>query len=61
MSKRSPRQAKSKMPQFDAAPLDEDEDEDACPIPDENGDVILRSGGRKPKKKSRKPKGKPAR
>jgi len=29
-------------PQFDDAPLDADDEEGACPIPDEHGDVVLR-------------------
>ena len=29
-------------PQFDEAPLADDDEEGACPIPDEHGDVVLR-------------------
>lgn len=44
-------------PQFDDQPLDADDEEGPCPIPDENGDVVLK--GKRPKqkrKKSKKPK-----
>ena len=41
-----PRKAKAKAaaPQFDEAPLADDEEEGACPIPDEHGEVVLRRG-----------------
>ncbi len=29
-------------PQFDDAPLADDDEEGACPIPDEHGEVVLR-------------------
>lgn len=38
-------------PQFDDQPLDDDE-EGPCPIPDENGDVVLK--GKRPKQKKKK-------
>lgn len=31
-------------PQFDDSPLDADDEEGACPIPDEDGNVVLRRG-----------------
>lgn len=31
-------------PQFDDAPLADDDEEGACPIPDEHGEVVLRRG-----------------
>jgi hypothetical protein len=34
--------AKAAAPQFDDAPLDSDDEEGACPIPDEHGEVVLR-------------------
>ncbi len=39
-----PRKAKSvrAAPQFDDCPLADDEEEGACPIPDEHGEVVLR-------------------
>ena len=40
-------------PQFDDAPLDADDDEGACPIPDEHGEVVLRRG-KPPRKESRR-------
>lgn len=43
-------------PQFDAAPLDDDDEEGACPIPDEHGEVVLRRG--KPAKQGGKRGGK---
>lgn len=41
---RKPRTAKAAQaaPQFDEAPLADDEEEGACPIPDEHGEVVLR-------------------
>ena len=41
-----PRKAKSvrAAPQFDDCPLADDEEEGACPIPDEHGEVVLRRG-----------------
>lgn len=41
-------------PQFDDEPLDADDEEGPCPIPDENGDVVLQ--GKRPKKKRKKSK-----
>lgn len=45
-------------PQFDDQPLDADDEEGPCPIPDEHGDVVLTGKKRKKKKakKSKKPK-----
>jgi hypothetical protein len=34
--------AKAAAPHFDDAPLDSDDEEGACPIPDEHGEVVLR-------------------
>lgn len=48
--------AKATAPQFDDAPLDADDDEGACPIPDEHGEVVLRRG--KPPRKEAKRGGK---
>lgn len=47
-------------PQFDELPLADDEEEGACPIPDEHGEVVLRRGkpatkGAKRGKKTDKP------
>jgi len=50
-------------PQFDDAPLDAEDDEGACPIPDDDGEIVLRrtkpttKGG----KRGGKAKAKPAR
>lgn len=43
---RKPRTAKAvrAAPQFDDAPLADDDEEGACPIPDEHGEVVLRRG-----------------
>lgn len=41
---RQPRKAKPKGPQFDDAPLADDDEEGPCPIPDEDGNVVLRRG-----------------
>ena len=43
---RQPRKvpAKATAPQFDEAPLDSDDEEGACPIPDEDGNIVLRRG-----------------
>jgi|688.fasta_scaffold242393_2 hypothetical protein len=49
------RKPAAKSPQFDVAPIDDDEEEGACPIPDENGDVVLK-GGRRPRARKRKQK-----
>ena len=32
------------VPQFDDAPLDSEDDEGACPIPDDDGEIVLRRG-----------------
>jgi hypothetical protein len=38
-----PRPEAKARPQFDASPvLDDDEEEGACPIPDEHGEIVLR-------------------
>ena len=42
MPRKPAKQPKAVAPQFDDAPLDADDDEGACPIPDENGYVVLR-------------------
>ena len=40
---RKPRTAKAvRAPQFDDAPLADDDEEGACPIPDEDGNIVLR-------------------
>lgn len=39
-----PRKAKAKAPRFDDAPLADDDEEGPCPIPDEDGNVVLRRG-----------------
>jgi hypothetical protein len=41
---RKPRtvQAAKAAPQFDEAPLADDEEEGACPIPDDDGNIVLR-------------------
>lgn len=41
-----PRKAKPQAtaPQFDDAPLDAEDDEGACPIPDDDGEIVLRRG-----------------
>lgn len=59
---RQPRKAATKAaaPQFDDAPLDSDDEEGACPIPDEHGEVVLRRSqpatkGRKRGKGKEKP------
>lgn len=31
-------------PQFDELPLADDEEEGACPIPDDDGEIVLRRG-----------------
>jgi hypothetical protein len=31
-------------PQFDAEPLHDDDEEHTCPIPDEDGNIVLRRG-----------------
>ena len=43
---RKPRTAKAApaAPQFDDAPLADDDEEGACPIPDEDGNIVLRRG-----------------
>lgn len=60
---RKPSKPKAKArPQFDAAPVLDDEDEEgACPIPDEHGEVVLRrsqaatKGGTRGKGKGKQP------
>lgn len=48
-------------PQFDDAPLDAEDDEGACPIPDDDGEIVLRrgkpttKGGKRGKGKADKP------
>jgi hypothetical protein len=37
-----PRKTKAEKPQFDAEPLHDDDFEGACPIPDEDGEIVLR-------------------
>jgi hypothetical protein len=38
-----PRPEAKARPQFDASPvLDDDDEEGACPIPDEHGEIVLR-------------------
>ena len=42
-----PRKAKASptpRPQFDDCPLADDDEEGACPIPDEDGNIVLRRG-----------------
>jgi hypothetical protein len=60
---RKPRTAKPKAaaPQFDEAPLADDEEEGACPIPDEDGNVVLRRGKTTKEGTRGKGKDKPAR
>ena len=36
------RKTKAAKPQFDDAPLADDDEEGACPIPDEHGEIVLR-------------------
>lgn len=36
--------ATAAAPQFDELPLADDDEEGACPIPDEHGEVVLRRG-----------------
>lgn len=59
---KQPRKAKPQaaVPQFDDAPLDSDDEDGACPIPDEDGNVVLRRSqpatkGRKRGKGKEKP------
>ena len=49
---RTRKQVAKDRPQFDEAPLDADDEEGACPIPDEDGNVVLRRG--KPTKEGTK-------
>ena len=37
-----PKPKAKSSPQFDDAPLADDDEEGACPIPDEHGEVVLR-------------------
>ena len=42
---RQPRKVPAKAaPQFDELPLADDEEEGACPIPDDDGEIVLRRG-----------------
>lgn len=42
---RKPRtETAARAPQFDDAPLDSEDDEGACPIPDDDGEIVLRRG-----------------
>lgn len=58
-----PRKAKPQAtaPQFDDAPLDAEDDEGACPIPDDDGEIVLRrtkpttKGGKRGGKSKDKP------
>ena len=60
---KQPRKAKPQAtaPQFDDAPLDAEDDEGACPIPDDDGEIVLRrtkpttKGGKRGGKKVSKP------
>lgn len=45
-----------RKPQFDDEPIDADDEEGPCPIPDENGDVVLQGKRPKKRKKPKKPK-----
>ena len=62
---KQPRKAKPQAtaPQFDDAPLDAEDDEGACPIPDDDGEIVLRRGKPTTKggKRGGKIKAKPAR
>ena len=62
---KQPRKAKPQAtaPQFDDAPLDAEDDEGACPIPDDDGEIVLRRGKPTTKggKRGGKTKAKPAR
>ena len=51
--------AKPTAPQFDEAPLADDDEEGACPIPDEHGEVVLRRSS-KPKRGGKRGKTKAA-
>lgn len=51
--RRSKQPPKAAAPQFDAEPLHDDDEEHACPIPDEDGNVVLR----REKPPRRKPRG----
>jgi hypothetical protein len=42
MARKPAKQSQSAAPHFDDAPLDSDDEEGACPIPDEHGEVVLR-------------------
>lgn len=53
-----PRKAKPKGPQFDDAPLADEDEEGPCPIPDEDGNVVLRRGKPATKGSVRRGKGK---
>ena len=61
---RQPRKAATKAaaPQFDDAPLADDDEEGPCPIPDEDGNIVLRRSRPATKERKRgKGKDKPAR
>ena len=53
MARKRPAAKAATSPQFDDAPLDADDDEGACPIPDEHGEVVLRRG-KPPRKEARR-------
>ena len=57
---RQPRKAPTKAaaPQFDDAPLADDDDDGPCPIPDEDGNIVLRRGKPATKGSVRRGKGK---
>jgi hypothetical protein len=44
MARKTKPTPKAAAPQFDEAPLADDEEEGACPIPDEHGEVVLLRG-----------------
>lgn len=54
---RKPPKPKAAKPNFDEAPLADDEEEGACPIPDDDGYIVLRRS-RKPTKGAKRGKGK---
>jgi hypothetical protein len=42
MARKTKPTPKATRPQFDEAPLADDEEEGACPIPDDDGNIVLR-------------------
>jgi hypothetical protein len=42
MARKTKPTPKAAAPQFDEAPLADDEEEGACPIPDDDGNIVLR-------------------